>query len=294
VSLSPSGAPRLNQALAAIDYLAIGHVTHDVRPDKSFTIGGTVSYAALTAAALGRHVGILTSAGDDFDVAGFDGSVSVMCHRAEHTTTFTNTYVDGHRHQWVHSLADPLGQASVPAAWQHPRVVHIGPVIGECDQALGQCFDGSTFVGVTPQGYMRSQGDDGKVWAHPWQVEPGLLMRASAVVFSLDDIQGDWQVAMRLAERTRLLVVTLGARGGVVFHDQKATPFAALQVAEVDPTGAGDIFAATFFDALAMGSPTMSAARFAACLASRSVMRQGIDGVPGAEDVEVCQTLLEQ
>lgn len=290
--LSPFKAPRPQQALAAVDYLAIGHVTHDVRPDQSFAIGGTVSYAALTAAALGRRVGVLTSAGDDFDVASFNGCVSVMCHRAAHTTTFTNTYVDGHRRQWVHKLADPLGNASVPAAWRHPRVVHIGPVIGECDQALGCCFDADTFVGVTPQGYMRSQDSDGRVWAHPWQADSTLLTRASAVVFSLDDIQGDWQVAMRLAERTRLLVVTMGARGGVVFHEQKITPFAALQVTEVDPTGAGDIFAATFFDALAMGSPTMSAARFAACLASRSVTRPGITGVPGAEDVEACTAML--
>ncbi len=111
------------------------------------------------------------------------------------------------------------------------------------------------------------------------------------MVFSLDDIQGDWQVAMRWQSGTRLLVVTMGARGGVVFHEQKITPFAALQVTEVDPTGAGDIFVATF-DALAMGSPTMSAARFAACLASRSVTRPGITGVPGAEDVEACTAML--
>ncbi|MBN1249078.1 MAG: hypothetical protein JXC32_15575, partial [Anaerolineae bacterium] len=189
--------------LGPVDYLAIGHVTYDVRQDRSFTAGGTVSYAALTAAALGRRVGILTSAGDDFDVSVFNGSVTVRCHPAAHTTTFTNTYVAGHRRQWVHQLANPLDRTSVPEAWEQPRVAHIGPVIGECDQELVVHFGPDTFVGVTPQGYMRSQDGDGRVLAHPWQVAPLLLARASAIVFSLDDIQGDWPTATRLAERTR-------------------------------------------------------------------------------------------
>ncbi|MCU0519782.1 MAG: PfkB family carbohydrate kinase [Anaerolineae bacterium] len=275
-----------------VEYLAIGHVTHDVRPDHSFTVGGTVSYAALTAAALGRRAGILTSAGDDFDVSVFNGSVAVACHRAAQTTTFTNTYVDGHRHQWVHKLADPLDRASVPVDWQQPRVAHIGPVIGECDQALVQCFGPGTFVGVTPQGYMRSQDGGGRVLAHAWQVDPQLLARTSAVVFSLDDIRGDLQAATSLAQRAHLLVVTMGARGGTVFLDGTPTPFPALDVVEVDPTGAGDIFAATFFDALSTGVHPMPAARFAACLASRSVTRVGIAGVPGWEDIEACEALL--
>lgn len=278
--------------LPPVDYLAIGHVTHDVRPDRTFTVGGTVSYAALTAAALGRRVGILTSAGDDFDVSAFDGAVTVWCHHAAHTTTFTNTYVGGHRRQWVHELANPLARRSVPAAWQQPRVAHIGPVIGECDQDLVGLFGPETFVGVTPQGYMRSQDGDGRVLAHAWEVAPRLLARASAVVFSLDDIQGDWPTATRLAERTRLLVVTMGARGGVAFLEGKPTPFEASHVPEVDPTGAGDIFAAAFFDTVAMGVLPMAAVHYAACLASRSVARSGIEGVPGEEDVQACEACL--
>ncbi len=271
-----------------VEYLAIGHVTHDVRPDHSFTVGGTVSYAALTAAALGRRVGILTSAGDDFDTTVFTASVEVMCHRSVHTTTFTNTYVDGHRRQWVHQLAEPLNHLSVPTAWRQPRVAHIGPILGECDQALAFCFGPGTFIGVTPQGYMRSQDEGGRVLAHPWQVDQLLLDKASAVVFSLDDVHGDWDAATRLAERTRLLVVTMGARGGVAFVDGRPTQFSALHVPEVDPTGAGDIFAAAFFDTLSLGTPPLVAARYAACLASRSVARAGIDGVPSEKDIESC------
>ena len=278
--------------LAPVDYLAIGHVTHDVLPDASHVVGGTVSYAALTAAALRRTVGVLTSAGEDFDFSVFNGSVTIACDRAPHTTTFTNTYVNGSRHQQVHGLANPLGCDSVPDEWLQPSVVHIGPVIEECDHALITLFDEGTFVGVTPQGWMRSQNGHGRVLPHAWHVRASLLERVSAVVFSLDDIQGDWQVATQLARQTRLLVVTMGRRGGVVFADGKPTPFPALLVDEADPTGAGDIFAAAFFSTVASGIRPIDAANFAACLASRSVAREGPDSVPGDEDVVVCEGLL--
>ncbi len=277
--------------VAPLDYLAIGHVTHDVLSDDTYAIGGTVSYAALTVAALRRSVGILTSAGTDFDFSIFNGSISVSCERAAMTTTFTNTYVNGSRSQRVHGLASPLSGASVPASWRSPRVAHIGPVIGECSPDLITSFSDRTFVGITPQGWMRSQNGEGRVHPHAWCVEEAALHRASAVVFSLDDVQGNWQKAKRIAGLTHLLVVTMGARGGIVFLDGVPNPFPALQVAEVDPTGAGDIFAAALFDTVSSGVPPVQAAHFAACLASRSVARVGPEGVPGSADVEICRGL---
>jgi sugar/nucleoside kinase (ribokinase family) len=276
---------------APVEYLIIGHVTHDVLPDQSYVIGGTVSYAALTAAALKRSVGMLTSAGADFDFGVFNGAITVACEPAPATTTFTNTYVNGHRHQRVHSLARLLDQGSVPEGWRSPEVAHIGPVISECDPSLVWSFPERTFIGVTPQGWMRSRDADGQVRSHPWRVEPSLLRRASAVVFSLDDVQGDWSEARRLAALTHLLVVTMGPRGGVVFLEGEPTPFRALQVVEVDPTGAGDIFAAAFFISLASGAVPTRAAAYAACLASRSVARPGPAAVPGPEDVAICSRL---
>ncbi len=38
----------------SVDYLLIGHLTQDLQDDGSFRLGGTVSYAGLTAHALGR------------------------------------------------------------------------------------------------------------------------------------------------------------------------------------------------------------------------------------------------
>ena len=51
-----------------IDYLVIGHVTNDIQPDGTQILGGTVSFAANMARALGLRVGIVTCAGKDSDL----------------------------------------------------------------------------------------------------------------------------------------------------------------------------------------------------------------------------------
>ncbi len=278
--------------IGSVDYLAIGHVTRDILPDASHVVGGTVSYAALTAAALRRSVGIVTSASRGFDLSAFHGLATVSCSMAEHTTTFRNQYVNGSRRQVVYGVAEPLTPQSVPEAWSSPAIVHVGPIMGECSPALVTSFPESTFVGVTPQGWMRSTNGDGEVLHQPWDGADSLLGYASAVVFSIHDVLGDWDVARSYAAMAPLLAVTTGRMGGVLFIKGEPVPFPALTVDEVDPTGAGDIFAAMFFDALVNEVPPVEAARFAACVASGSVTRVGLNGVPSAEDIEGCRGLV--
>ena len=44
------------------DFLAIGHVTRDLLPGGAFTLGGTVTFAALTARHLGLASAVVTCA----------------------------------------------------------------------------------------------------------------------------------------------------------------------------------------------------------------------------------------
>ena len=44
------------------DFLTIGHVTRDIFPDQAFSLGGTVTFAALTAYRLGLVAAITTCA----------------------------------------------------------------------------------------------------------------------------------------------------------------------------------------------------------------------------------------
>jgi len=275
-----------------IDYLTVGHITHDVLPNGGQAIGGTASYAAFTASALGRRVGVLTSAGPDLEIAAFDGIASLFCHPAPVTTTFENIYVNGHREQFVYSIAHPLTFAQVPNPWLRVPLIHIGPIMGECDLTLAAHFTGKAFVGMTPQGWMRTIDAQGRVFPQAWREAEQFLPLASALVFSIDDIGGDWALARHYAQQTHILVVTCGWDGGALFIDGVATLFPAVPVVEIDPTGAGDIFATAFFIALASGAAPLSAANYAACLAARSVTRKGLASTPRPADVAMCPLVL--
>lgn len=272
--------------------MVVGHVTRDLLPGGRCAVGGTASYAALTAAALGRAVGVLTSAAADADFSVFAGRAHVACHPSPATTTFENLYLDGARRQIVYSRAAMLHPGLLPVTWEHVPLVHLGPVMGECDPTLATYFAASgSFVGITPQGWMRTCDAQGCVSPRSWTEAEQLLPLASAVIFSIEDVGRDWALAQSYAQQTRVLVVTRGQQGGTLFVDGEATPFRAVDVAEHDPTGAGDIFAAAFFIALASGMTPLSAAEFAACLAGHSVTRRGLDSVPIPRDVAVCPGL---
>ena len=163
-------------------------------------MGGTATYAGLVAAALGRRVGILTSAGDDFDPAPFAAPpfgerMTVQCCRGPHTTTFENRYTPEGRLQLLHRTAMPLTPDMIPPEWRSVPLVHIGPVAGECAPEWVSFFAGGAFVGLTPQGWMRQRDAADRVVPRLWLEAEALLPLASAVVWSLEDLRGDRALA---------------------------------------------------------------------------------------------------
>ena len=289
--LAISRTPRAIGHLALtvhLDYLVIGHVTRD-RGHDGFTIGGTVSYAGRTARALGCRVGILTSASNDIDLGQALGGILVARIPAAETTTFENSYTAEGRHQLLHSVAEPLNPEAVPPDWR-ATIVHLGPVARECSPALVDAF-GDAFVGVTPQGWMRRWDRAGRVHSCTWDGAERVLARADCVVLGEEDVRDIGDTADTVAHysaRTRLLVVTAGARGCTVYERGQGRHFPAPSVHEVDPTGAGDIFAAVFFVELQRSGDASVAARFANCVAAHSVTRVGLASTPGREKVARC------
>lgn len=273
--------------MVELDYLVVGHATRDVR-GGTFTVGGTVAYAAWTARALGCRVGVITSTGPDLDLSDSWNGILITHFEAPETTTFENTTVDGRRRQVIHGTASPLTPTMVPRDWR-PAIAHIGPVAQECDPALVSVFE-EAFVGVTPQGWMRQWDERGRVSRCSWKgVRQKVLPQADAVVMSEEDIGRNEGLAAEYAAQTTVLAVTQGPDGCIVYTGGETRRFAPSDVTEVDPTGAGDVFAASFFYALQQGHGPGAAARFANYLAARSVTRVGLSGVPTMEEVAHCE-----
>jgi len=269
-----------------LDYVVIGHATRDLKR-HSFTVGGTAAYAARTAQRLGCRVGVITSADPALDLSEPLGDLLVARLPAEESTTFENIYTNGRRQQVVHATAQTLVPAMVPEGW-HTEIVHLGPVVHECDPSLIGAF-GEAFVGVTPQGWMRQWDGRGLVSRRPWREAQELLPHADAVVLSVEDLGGDRSLAAEYAAQTRTLALTQGAAGCTIYAQGEIRHFAPPAVTELDATGAGDIFAASFFCALQRGRDPWAAARFANCIAAQSVTRLGLSGTPNREEVTRCR-----
>lgn len=272
--------------MVELDYVVIGHTTRDLKK-RSSAVGGTATYAARTAQRLGYRVGVITSAGADLDLSESLGDVLIARFPAAETTTFENIYTNGQREQVVHATAETLVPAAVPEDWR-AAIVHIGPVARECDPALVDAF-GEAFVGVTPQGWMRQWGGRGRVSRGPWREADQVLPRADAVVLSDEDIGSNRSLAAEYAFQTRVLALTQGAAGCIVYAGGEVRHFAPQTVVEVDSTGAGDVFAASFFCALQCGHDPWAAARFANCIAAQSVTRLGLSGTPNRGEVARCK-----
>jgi sugar/nucleoside kinase (ribokinase family) len=272
-----------------LDYLVVGHVTRDL-VDGAFTMGGTVCYAARTARALGCRVGVVTSASPDLDPSQVLDGIRVARSPAATTTTFENIYTSNGRRQVLHGVAETLVPEMVPPHWR-AAIVHLGPVARECTPELVDAF-GDAFVGLTPQGWMRRWDQAGHVSCCHWEDAEPLLARADGVVLSEEDVAGDTELVARFAAQTRLLVMTQGAAGCTVYERGHARHFPAPAAHEVDPTGAGDIFAAAFFIWLQRKHDPWMAARFANCVAAGSVSRVGLAGTPSPGEVARCERAL--
>ena len=76
------------------DYLVIGHVTKDNIPSGAI-LGGTPSYAGLTAHKLGKRTAIVTSFGPDVPLLTVLDGIDIHSFPGDATTTFENIYVGG-------------------------------------------------------------------------------------------------------------------------------------------------------------------------------------------------------
>ncbi len=271
--------------LEPVDYLVIGHISCDLT-SAGPRLGGTAAYAALTARALGLRVGVVTVWGGEVPLDALEG-IQVSHLAVEHSTSFENISMPGERLQIIRHSAPDIQYENIPQIWREASIVHVGPIDGEGKSLVDGRFSAS-MLGLTPQGWLRSWDADGHVHTGAWPEAVHALAKADAAVLSLEDVGGDEQKIEAMANSCRVLAVTEAAAGARLYWNGDLRRFSALQVREVDSTGAGDIFAAAFFWRFSITHDPWAAARFATQLASFSVTRRGLEGIPTKEEIQTC------
>jgi sugar/nucleoside kinase (ribokinase family) len=270
--------------LSPPDYLAIGHLTCDLLADGASSPGGTVRYAALTAARLGLRAAVLSAGAPDLALS-LPATIALTLTPSADATTFANRYGPDGRRQWLHARAAPVSFAAAPPAWREAPIIHLAPLVAELDlaQALDWAAPG-VLVGLTPQGYMRAWDLPLPAPVRPvaWRPAPALLRRLSLIVLSVEDVGGDEALIASYAAHCPLVVVTRGAAGATLYRAGQPAPVAPFAAREIDPTGAGDVFAAAMLVRLhATGDPQQAAA-FASAAAARSVEGPGLGRFNGS------------
>ncbi|MCS7002206.1 MAG: PfkB family carbohydrate kinase [Dehalococcoidia bacterium] len=255
--------------------MCLGHVTRDIVGD-GWVLGGSVTFAALTAKALGVSVAVVTSA----NPADLDGrlTVPVVIVPAAATTTFHNVYGPDGRRQRLLARAAPLSVDAMPTAWRSAPIVHLAPLAGELSPTSSAAFPRSLVV-VSAQGWLRAWDRDGVVRFRPWPPE-WRLDGARVVVISREDVNGDERLADPIVAGVELAIITRGADGALLRWAGREHIISAYPAREVDPTGAGDVFTAAFAIRLVETDDPLEAADFASAAASLAVTAPGATGIP--------------
>lgn len=272
-------------AIKPVDYLMIGHIAIDLTPDGK-RLGGTATFSSLMAQALGLRVGLVTSWGSEIALGPLS-EIPIINLPSEHSTTFENVNTSEGRLQTIFHVAQTIDLNLIPELWLTAPIVHLGPIAQEVEPTLVRHFSNS-LIGITPQGWLRNWDESGQVVPTEWPEGSYVLSSSGAAVISTEDLGYDEARVEEMATACRVLAVSEGKDGVRLFWNGDVRRFRPPEVAKIDSTGAGDIFAAAFFFRLYTTRDPWEAARFATQLAAVSVTRTGLAGIPTQEEIQEC------
>lgn len=270
-------------------YVAVGHVCVDELLDEPSRLGGTVFFSSAQAAAMGCSVTVVTSCTLDVAAearAALPAGTALQVHPTDHNTRFGFGADASDGPQQLLSVAPPIDSF---VADELPDILHLAPVFNELTPHLvASARERARFVGATPQGLLRGTDDDGGLvfLADNWPAQADF---ADAIVLNDDEYEHLHGIGL-LGRFDGLVFRTLGPAGAAVLrHDEEIARH------ELDPDeqsvppqrtiGAGDVFAAAAFVALARGDAPDAALRIAVDSATGYVRRRSdeptfVDGTP--------------
>ena len=265
------------------DFVAVGHLCCDLVDGRTI-LGGSASYATLTAHALGRNAAVVTAFADDFPFLETFENISIENVGAKSTTFFENIYRDGVREQFLGSVAASVHAHQIPAAWETAGIVYLCPIAGEVLPGVIKRFPES-LIGIGAQGWFREWDETGRVRKKRWTDAGPVVSCADVVIFSELDTDNPYAFAEEITRLTPVVIVTQASRGADIFTQCKKIHVAAYKIEETDPTGAGDVFAAAFLVRYGECGDAVEAAKFACCTASFVCEKEGTQGIPALQQV---------
>lgn len=272
----------------------IGNPTHDtlsINKKTVQTLGGTVWYAALFLAGLGRRVAVVGIGDDKIKRRLARGGVDVRHFSdAGPVTLFENTYSAGIRKQKARPGGD-IHRADVPQVAFDAMGLLVGPVLQEVDPAILRTPRSGCLM-LDAQGFLRQLSTVGDVILQMTpETETALRhcdilkvdAREAAVITSTCDDETAGRVLHRMGPK--IVIITRGADGALFYDGVRFTQITAPEVDVIDPTGAGDVFSAAFLDRYIVSGNLIAAGRFAVTAAALSTRGFGASALPSEAEI---------
>ena len=258
------------------EYLCVGNPTVDIVNDRPPQAGGSVLYAAVQARRLGANVSILGRT----DAAQLDPLVEplqldVAWEPAPCCTTFRSTIRGDARELFLEADAGPI---TPPPPRTLDGVLHLAPVWHEVDMAAIIAARPPRFIGVTPQGLLRTADrPSGRVRDAAASWDPEVTRLVDAMVLSDTELPYLADTCAAVARRGGVVVVTRGSRGCTLVTGDTRTDLAPPFVVDdpLDTNGAGDTLASILFLRLFEGVDPVTAVDEAQFAAATSVTHRG-------------------
>lgn len=261
-----------------------------VFPDGSTRMGqagGAILYGAAAASLWSDRVGCVSVRGDDYPAPALEALASRGVHLdgivplgAPGLRTWL--LYEGRVRRVVHQIACPTHEtvsptsSAVPSAWRSARAFHLAPMpIAVQDELVRTLGAAGAFMSVDPYELVTEAS------LERWR---GILAHADAFFPSEDELrlanaQSDPLGAMRrlVGGRLRFIFYKRGVAGGLLYdaREDRLYEWQGRSNGVVDPTGAGDAFAAGFLTAHLAGKPVEDCLQHAVVTSSFAIAAWG-------------------
>jgi sugar/nucleoside kinase (ribokinase family) len=284
----------------------IGNPVYDIIKTRGIRtperiLSGCATNAAITLAKLGTKPLTVGNVGRDF-VSHFDNvmaqnGVLTRMQESDLSAGFEVLHgEDGQRLLRVIGPAEPL--THLPEDLFGADVVIFGPILGEIPLEMIDAVkeQSSAQLILDPQGFVRRPFEDNvvKAWRHP-EIE--------SIVSKFDIVKPSEEEALTMTgldarERPeevlrmihswgcKIAIVTLAEKGSVIYDGEKTYTIPAYAVNAVNPTGAGDCYAAGFAFKMLQSTDIYETGCFASAVASIRVQHTGPDAPISLEESE--------
>lgn len=235
----------------------LGNVTVDINEtgQSAYTgPGGSVFFMAKTFENLRVSATIISPRGTDFPENYLPQVRFIpLAPSHEKTLLFRNIYTGGRRKQQVENYASILSvdwPEYLKSTSSGSDIVAIGPILNNLDAVhikATKAFSPQSFFVLLPQGFYRQVDENDNITPTAWKEEEAVVGLFDFVSLSVEDLENADKKGEEWSGKGPLVAVTKAGEGVSLYQKRQRKDYPAFKVAEfVDPTGAGDIFAAAF------------------------------------------------